>query len=146
MSHRGCRVHPGTLGSPRRSLGVVGLIRGRRCVLWDTPWDRVVHPGSLGSLKCALAVVGFIQCWWFHWGAPWGSLRSSGDAGFTGESPGGRRAHPRSLHSLAYTVGSCGSSGFTGFTEVCSGGRRFHPMLVDSLGFAMRVVGYIWRR
>ena len=66
----------------------------------------------------------------FHWSAPWGSLGSSGDAGFTGEPPGGRRAHPGWLRSLGYTVGSCGSS-------------VVHPGSLGSLKCALGVVGLI---
>ena len=154
MSHWGRRVHPGTLRSPRRSLGVVGLIRGR-CVLWDTPWDRVVHQGSLGSLKCVLVVVRFIQCLWIFIGVrPGGRWVHPGTLGSPGSPlgvvglilemrPVGRRVHPGWLGA---PWGSSGSSAVNEFIRVRPVVLRVHPGSLDSLGCAFVLVGFMQSR
>ena len=68
----GGRGHSGSLGSFRRTLGVVGLIPVR-CVRSDAPWCRRVDSGSLGLIRCVLRVVGFIRVRLFRPGAAWGS-------------------------------------------------------------------------
>ena len=116
----------------------------------------------------ALGVVGFIWCRWVHLGAPWGSLRSSVDVGFTRVRPGVRWVHPGSLrslrcalgvvgfirgrlvHSRAHTDGVVfmrvvGSSDVVGFTLVHHGGHSVHPESLVSRGCAFQFDGFIMR-
>ena len=92
--HQGSCVHLGVRLVSSESSGVAGFIGVH-------PVDRRVHPGLLGSLGCALGIVWFIRGRWVHWGAPWGSLDSSGSrvdwdvpwgasvsSGFIGVRPG----------------------------------------------------------
>ena len=83
MRHGSCRFQSGSLGTRAFALGGLG-----------------VHSGLLGSRGCALLVNRFIRGRWVHWGAPWGSLGSSGFAGFIDMRPDGRWEHPMSLGSL----------------------------------------------
>ena len=108
---------------------------------------RWVNQGSFGSLGSALGGVGFMRVFgfiggrWFHSGAPWGSLGSSGVVGFTPVRPGGLWVHLGSFGSLGSTLvalGSCaslGSSEAVGFTRVRHGGRWVHPWLLGSRGW-----------
>ena len=85
----GCWVHPSSLGSLARALGVVVLLRvrwvhshaplgsmGSSGVVAFTsanPGSGWVRPGSMGSLGCALGVVRFIRGPSGPSGAPWES-------------------------------------------------------------------------
>ena len=79
------------------SSGLAGFIVVHSgCRLGVTCLSRV-HPGSMGSFWCALGIVEFIRGRWVACGAYWGSLGSSGAAGFIGVRPCGSLVHQGSL-------------------------------------------------
>ena len=127
-------VHPGSICSLRCPWGS----SGSSWVTWYIgvrPGGRRVHPRSLCSFGCVLAVVrvhwgcalwvsGFIRGHWFNWGAPRGSSRSSGVAGFIGVRPVDLRVLQESLCSLVAP-------------------RRVHAGSISSLECSLAVVGFI---
>ena len=69
VSAGGCRVHSGSLGSFRCTLGIVGFIWGR--------WVQLGAPFELsGTLGSSLGVVVFIRGRWVLSSVLWGSLGS----------------------------------------------------------------------
>ena len=65
----GRRVHPGSLGSLGRALGVVGFIRGN-WVNWGAPWGSSDSSGVTGLTGVRPGCRWFIRALWVHWGAP----------------------------------------------------------------------------
>ena len=160
MRPGGHRVHPGSLGSLWRTLGVIGLITGR-WVQWDSPLSsgfvrliavrlsgNRVHPLSLDSLGCALGVVGFILGRLIFWDASRGSSGLSEVARFIEVRPGGRCVLLVSRGSLecalrvvwcrcvhwGATWGSSDSFAVVGLILVRSGGLWVHSGSQGSLG------------
>ena len=128
MRPGGRLVHPGSLGSLRCALVIIGFIRVRLVhsgALWaalgscgsfgssEVVWFIRVHPAGVGFMF----VVGIVRGRWVHSSAPWGSLCSSVVVGFTRVRPVGRLVHAASLGSSGVALGN--AVGFVGFIR-CS--------------------------
>ena len=180
----GRRIRPRSLRSLGCVLVVIGFIRGRwvhrsspLCSSGSYRADGFigVRPGACqfhaGSLVVGLTAVTGNICVrpeglvlilgrWVYWGAPTGSLGSSGVTGFIGVHPWSCRVCAGSLGSWGCALGvvgfirgrrvhwnapcwSSGSSAVAGFIGVHLGDCRVHPGSLDSLGCALGVVGFI---
>ena len=125
--------HSGMLRKHSELLGSFGCAFG----------DRRIHPGSLGSMGCALGFVGFIRGRWVHWGAPWGSSRSSCVAGLLAERPGVARSIAGRWVHWGAPRGSSSSSRIAGFLGVRPGCRWVRLL---SLKCALGVIEFICGR
>ena len=76
----GRRVHPGSIGSLERVVGISGSSGIAGFIVVRLGGSRI-HQGSLDSFGCALWVNGFIRVRLVYRGAPWGLSGSSKVAG-----------------------------------------------------------------